>query len=337
MANKDTYPSYFDFVKKVNSGKLEPVYFVLADDSYFLNKASNLLREKLTGSKLNNENFFVRYGDETSLNELSNLSNNFSSLFVQKKLIVIKKCEKYGRKLDELLEFTKTADSDTTMILAFDKEYVTEKKLNQVIQFYDFSYLSDKEYYDWLKTEFNNQGCNIDDETLDMFSDYVPRYFDLAVNEIQKVADYLFDSKEKTVTKEVILKLSGYESEYTPIELMACIVKKDSKNALKVLDYLLNKESLNEVFLLTVITNLYLDLMAVKNVKIESLQNRDFYSNFRIWGDRINFVKKYHGYTKGLNFKYIFEKLLETDQKLKTSMLDPKVLFFSLIEEITTN
>jgi DNA polymerase III subunit delta len=337
LPNKDTYPSYFDFEKKVKTGKLEPVYFVLADDSYFLNKASELLREKLTGSKLNNENYFLRYADETSLDELLDLSNNFSSLFVQKKLIVLRKCEKFGRKIDELIEYTKKTDSDTTMIIAFDKEYVSDKKLDRILNFYDFSALSDKEYYDWLRNEFTILGCEIDEDTLYMFSDYVPRYFDLAVNEIKKVSDYLLDSKDKKVTKEVILKLSGYESEYTPLELMAFVVKKDCTNALKVLDYLLNKESLNEVFLLTVITNLYMDLMAVRNERILNMQNKEFYLNFKIWGEKINFVKTHHDYAKNLDFKYIFGKLLETDQKLKTSMLDPKVLFFSLIEEITSN
>lgn len=337
MPNKEKYLNYFDFEHSIKSGKIEPVYFVLSHDSYFLSKAGELLKEKFTGSKINNENYFLKYADDTTVEEILNLSGNFSSLFAQKKIIIVKKCEKYGKKIDVLLDYLKNPDLDTTLILAFDKEYAVEKKLDKTLKFFDFSFLPDKEYFKWLKSEFDSYRCSIDEKTINMFSDYIPRNFDIVVNEIKKVADYLLDSEEKVVTKEVILKLSGYEAEFTPIELMGSILSKNSEKSLIILDYLLNKELLNEVFLLSVMTNLFMDLMAVKNDNIQSMQNREFYLNYKIWGDRIVFVKKYQTYAKTLNFEQIFSKFIETDQKLKTSMIDPKVLFYSLIQDITSN
>lgn len=335
MLNKDKYSTYFDFEHRIRSGNIDPVYFILAEDTYFLNKACDLLKEKLTGSKLNNENYFIKYADETSIEEILNLSSNFSSLFAQKKIIIVKKCEKF-KKFDDFLSYCKNPDFDTTLLLAFNKDYVNEKKLYNTFDFYDFTNLPDNEYFEWLKSEFKNYGCIIDEETLEMFSDYVPRVFDLVVNEIKKVSDYLGNLDEKKVTKEIIRKLSGYETEYTPIELIGYLVTGDCRNALKVIDYLLYKESTNEVYLLTIMTNLFLDLMAIKGESIQYMQNREFYLNYKIWGDRINFVKKHQNDAKNLNFNKIFEKLIETDQKLKTSMIDPKVLLISLIQELTS-
>jgi DNA polymerase-3 subunit delta len=337
LQNKDKYPTYLDFEKKIKSGKVDPVYFVLAVDSFFLNKAGILLKEKLTGSASNNENFFIKYADDTPLDEIFDLTSNFSSLFSQKKIIIVKKCEKYSRKIDDVVNYCKNPDPDTVLILSFDRDYVEEKKLNKILFFYDFTSLSDDEYINWLRLEFNGFGCSINDDVLLMFSDYVPRIFDLVENEIRKVSDFLQDRKEKIVTKEVILKLSGYEAEFTHLELMTYILTNDTKNALNVLDYLLNKESLNEIFILNILINMFSDLIAVKKENILNMQNREFYASFKIWGDRINFVKKFQNRAKTLNFERIFKKLIETDQKLKTSMLDPKVLLFSLVQEIASN
>jgi DNA polymerase III delta subunit len=76
--------------------------------------------------------------------------------------------------------------------------------------------------------------------------------------------------------------------------------------------------------------------MATMNENIQILQNRAFYMNYKIWGERINFVKNHQNFAKKLNFEQIFSKLIETDSKIKSSMIDPKVLLISLVQEISS-
>src|SRR5438045_7502248 len=112
-------PSFSDFQKEVISGKVRNVYFIETSDSYFISKAGELLREKIFGSKDTKENFFLKYADETPVNEIIELCNNFSSLFSSNKIIILKRCEKYSRKLDALLDFTQKPNRDTTLLLVF--------------------------------------------------------------------------------------------------------------------------------------------------------------------------------------------------------------------------
>ena len=98
---------FSDFEKEINSGKVRKIYYIEASDSYFISKAGELLREKLFGSKDTKENFFLKYADETPVDEVLELCNNFSSLFSANKIIILKRCEKYSRKLDSLLEYAK--------------------------------------------------------------------------------------------------------------------------------------------------------------------------------------------------------------------------------------
>jgi len=51
---------------------------------------------------------------------------------------LVKRSEKLAKKLDDLVEYSAKPDTDTTLLLAFDRDYVREKKLAKEINFYDF-------------------------------------------------------------------------------------------------------------------------------------------------------------------------------------------------------
>jgi DNA polymerase III delta subunit len=329
--------TYLDFEKQVGSGKIQPVYYVVSSDNYFLRKAGELLREKITGSKENKENFFLKYADEISVSEIIDLCNNFSSLFSANKIVIVKQCEKFGKKIDEIIQYAQNPDKDTTLLLAFDKEYVLEKKLDKEFSFYDFAYLPDEQYFEWVKSIFDSKGCIIASSELNLFVESVPRIFELVENEISKIANYCEETSangEKKVTKDIIYKLIGYDTTYSPGELMASILEKDSRKSLEILDNMVDKGGINEIYLLNLITSYYMDLMSAKTRGFDSAGMNEIYGRFRIWGDRIGFVKSYKNRIKDEDLGIIFDKILKTDQQLKTTMLDSKVLLTSLVEEL---
>ncbi|MBZ0202051.1 MAG: DNA polymerase III subunit delta [Ignavibacteria bacterium] len=326
--------TFLDFQTEVNAGKVGNVYFVAASDGYFVQKASELLREKLFGSSESRDNFFLRYADDTLLNELFDLCSNFASLFSSQKIIILKKCEKYSRKLSELREFVKKPEADTYLMLVFDKEYILEKKLDKEIDFYDFSELPQRTLYEWVRKEFENRHMQIKNDALELLITSVPSSFDLLISEIEKISNYDFSASEPVITKELILQFTGYDKEYSPDELIYSIVKKDRKKAYTIIDNLLNSKGLNEIYLLSIISNYYMDLISFKSKGLDAMDTRLLYQKYRLWGDRVKFAKNYHKLINIQSLEQSFEKILNTDKKLKTSMLDSKILMTSLVEEL---
>ena len=325
--------TFLDFEKELNSGKAANVYYILASDNYFINRASVLLREKLFGNLYSNENYFLKYADDTTIEEIIDLNNNFPSLFSASKLIVLKRCERYSRKLDDLFEFAKKSDQDTFMLLCFDKEYIKDRKVNKDVEFYDFTELHEKHLREWIRSEFSDYGKNITDEALDYLESNSTISFDQLHNEIDKICSYDPDSKEE-ITKNLILKLTGYEDEYSPNDLMISIIRNDSIKAVQILDSLLNKTGINEIYLISIISNYYFDLFSFKSRKFQTADNYTLYREYKIWGERINFAKDYRNILKIKDMEKAISLLLDTDKKLKTSMIDSKILLTSLIEEL---
>ncbi len=326
--------TYLDFQNEVKAGKVRNVYFVMASDNYFVGKSSEILREKLFGSKNNKDNFFLRYGDEDSAEEILDLCNNFSSLFSSSKVIVVKRSEKLAKKLDELVEYSSKPDKDTTLMLCFDKDYVIDKKLNKELSFYDFTELPVKAYAEWIKSEFESRNSEIDNDALEMFLTLVPEGFDLVVTEIEKLCTYIIGNESNRISKQIVEKLVGYETEYSPEQLMSAIIGKKGNKSLEILDFLLNKGGINEIFLLSILTNYYFDLISFKTKGFSKGDNYSFYGKYKMWGDRLKFAKTFHNLLNEKQLKYSLLRILETDQKLKTSMLDSKTLMASLIEDL---
>lgn len=330
-------PYYTDFAKKVTAGKFDPVYFVLASDSYFVNKAGELLKEKIFGSSKSNENYFQKYGDEADAEEIIDLCRNFSSLFTTHKIVIVKRCEKLWKKIDELKEYSKNPDPDTTLLLAFDKEYLLEKKADKELKFYDFSDLPDEQFRQWIKDLVKQNSCSIEESAIDELINSVPRYFDLISTEISKICNY-FDLNEpepRVITSSVILKFTGYDAEYSPYDLMTAIIKNDHKRALDILNNLLNVSRINEVYLLSIISGYYMDMLA-SGKNFDRASRNEYYIKYKFWGDKLKFIQENYKDIKNRDFSAAFSKIMDTDVKLKTSMIEPAVLLTSLVQELAS-
>lgn len=327
--------TFLDFEKEVLAGKTKNVYFALVADNYFVTKAAELLREKFFGSKESRDNFFLKYADEISLQELIDLTSNFPSLFSSTKIIVLKKTEKYSRKIEELFEFLKNPSADTIILLCFDKDYILEKKLHKEFEFYDFTELPEDAMNQWVQKEFSKYGKKIDGAALEYLIMNIPSSFDLLSKEIEKISCYDPDSND-IIDKKLILKFIGYESELTPNDLMRAIIRNDSVKAVQILDNLINTAGINEIYLVSIISNYYFDLLSFKSGKFKGTDNYSLYGKYKMWGERLGFAKEYCNLLKLSDLERAIGMILELDTKLKTSMLDSKVLLTSLVEELSS-
>jgi DNA polymerase III delta subunit len=327
----NSFLTYLDFEKKVQAAKIEQVYYILASESYFVNKAGELLKEKIFGKGNSYENYFLKYGDENNADEIINLCSNFSSLFSSQKVVLVKKCEKIGRNLKELLEYCKKPDPDTTLLLAFDKEYALEKKLHKELKFYDFTDLPDIEFRDWIKQRVIEYGCQIEENEL---LNSLPRSFEIINSEIAKISNYFTsDDRKKVITAPIVLKFTGYDSEYMPYDLISAIIRNDSVKALEILNNLLNVSKVNEVYLLSIINGAYMDMLAAGQ-DFEKANKNEYFTKYKLWADKLFFIQSHYKYIKNKDFSSAFQKIIDTDLKLKTSMMEPSVLLTSLVQEL---
>ncbi|MCC6865045.1 MAG: DNA polymerase III subunit delta [Ignavibacteria bacterium] len=326
--------TFLDFEREVSGGKIRNVYYISAADNYFIQKAGKILREKLFKSNVANENFFLKYADETPMQELFDLTQSGASLFASNKLIIVKRCEKYSRKLTEFLKQSKIPQDDTYILYVFDTSFVNEKKLykNNELELFDFSELPQKQLYDWVKNEFKIREIEINNDALELFISYLPLSFDIMITEIEKISNYDFGNSHRLLTSDLILHFVGYDKGYSPNELVIAIFSRDKAKAFNILNNLLNSKGLNELYLLAFISNFYFDMLIFKTQGTSKLDSGTLYNKYKLWGDSLKIIKNYHNSFNISSLESSINNILDTDKNMKLSMNNPKILMTSLVE-----
>ncbi len=333
MSNKQVY-TYFDTEKELTSGKIRKVYLISAFDDFladiFIKKIAALRFYKA------NENIFYRYADDVSFNDVAELCFNYTSFFAQEKLVIVKRCEKFSKELERIKDYIAKPDPDTILLLIFDKNFINEKKLYKDFEVADFSAYSQDELSVLLRNEFETRGMKIDNASLDLFISILPENLSIALNEIEKIYSFLIYNPDKVVNSEVILKLAGYEPELTPFELIKAILIKDRCKALTISDHLIDKSGFNEINLLYSLFNYYTDLLCFKSKNFDKYNRNVAYTKYRIWGaDRWEIGKSFANQIEVSEIEFAVDRIMQSDRRLKSSMLDSKVILTSLIEELS--
>lgn len=186
----------------------------------------------------------------------------------------------------------------------------------------------------WIRSQFEGFGCKIENEAIDLLVATLPQNFDLISSEIEKICTFEFDTQEKLVTKDIVNKAIGYDSQFTPEDLLTAIVQHDGSRSMAILENLLYGESINEIYLLSIISNYFMDLLSFKTKGVASMESGILAGKYKIWGERQRFARKYHNLIQENKLRYSLLRILETDQKLKSSMLDSKALMVSLVKDL---
>jgi DNA polymerase-3 subunit delta len=322
--------TFADFKKEVLAGRVEPVYIVSLYDNYLLDEAGKLLRVTVFGSEDQRDNYFVRYGDEVKYDELLELCSDLPSLFSVKKIVVVKRAEKFGRNLSRLIAYKESPSEDTILLLGLDADYVNSNRLYKEQDVYDFCSLGDSDTSSWIREQFEKHGCSISEKEISLFRSSVLSGLAVMEQEIYKIASYAGNGG--IVTGELILMSSGLERSFTPDDLMRAVVEKDAHGAIDILDHLLNKSAINEVYLLSLIMACFSDLLIIKSVRRGSYA--DLYKKYRLWKNRIEFAERYGGRIQLGQIRRIFELLVTADRQLKTTMIEPRTVVTALVENL---
>jgi len=194
----------------------------------------------------------------------------------------------------------------------------------------EFDLLTAAEAYRWAETEIKKRGGKIQAPALKLLADLVGNDLWQMNSEIDKL---LALSRNETVSIEMVENLVKNRLEEDIFKLTDALGQKDKKLALKLIaDQLKSKTSPTE--LLAKMTWQFRNLLIVKNF-VE--KNGAGYSSERLTfqlGLHPFVVKKTLSQVKNYNLdqlKRTYQNLLKIDYKIKTSSIDPEVLFDLLI------
>jgi len=263
-----------------------------------------------------------------------------SSMFKEKKFIVLRNAFSNKDFKKKFLDLSKDFVESENIILFYEKDEVSEKDslflfLKENAKLQDFKPLSTGALDNWLKKELGKYNVEIEEKAKSLLLDYVGNDLWQLSNELKKLALYKSKCQNVKISKEDVESLVKAKIETDIFKTIDLIAKRDKRKALSLLHKHLEKGD-SPLYLLSMISFQFRNLLMIKERSQLSpyphpgTMSRDLRLHPFV-------VKK--GLQLARNFslaelKEIYQKIFETDIKIKTGQLEPEMALDLLITEI---
>jgi DNA polymerase-3 subunit delta len=257
-----------------------------------------------------------------------------SSMFREKKLLILKNLFSNQKAENDFLKNLKEISKSKEIILIYEKEIDEKsplaKELKKEAKFQKFELLEGERLKNWVKREFQKYQVKISNEAIEMLINYVGSDLWQMENEIKKLVNFCDKKEIKTKDIELLVKPKIETDIFKTIDAIAA---KNKKRALFLI-----KEHLqvgdSPTYLLAMINFQFRNLLVIRDLIERGKSLTDILRELDL---HPFLIKKIYFLAKKFSLedlKKIYQKIFEVDLNIKTGKIDPETALDLLITEI---
>lgn len=320
MAKKDTN-LYLEILKDVRNKNFKPVYFLMGEESYFIDLITDAIIENALTDDERDFNQTIMYGaDIDNYGTVVNAAKRYP-MMAPRQLVVVKEAQQVAN--IELLSFYLKQPLESTILVINHKHGVVKgKKLLSEIEQVGVLYESKKLYDNQLPAFINNyvaaSGRTIENKAMQMIADYIGSDLNRLTSELDKLRISMGEAKTR-ITPEDVERNIGVSKDFNNFELLNAIVTRNVFKANQIVNYF-ERNPKNNPFIVTIsvlfgfFSNLMLAFFAadkseqglMQELKLRStFQSRDYITAMRNYNafkciDIIALLRQYDARSKGI-------------------------------------
>lgn len=320
MAKKDTN-QYLEILRDVRSGVFKPVYFLMGEESYFIDLITEaIIKHALTDDE-RDFNQTIMYGaDVPNYGVVVNAAKRYP-MMAQRQLVVVKEAQQIPN-IEMLSYYLKQPLSSTVLVINHKHGTVKGKKLLSEIEQVGVVYESKKLYDSQLPAFINNyvadMGCTIEMKAMQMLADFIGSDLNRLSSELDKLRISMGENN-KRITPDDVERNVGVSKDFNNFELLNAIVARNALKANQIVNYFERNPKSNP-FIVTIsvlfvfFSNLLIAYFAtdkseqglMQELRLRStFQARDYVTAMRNYNafkciDVISLLRQYDARSKGI-------------------------------------
>ncbi len=259
-----------------------------------------------------------------------------SSLFKEKKLVVLKEVFKNLFFKENFLKNDKIFSKSENIILFYEKDKIDPKNdlfkfLKKEAKCQEFELLDGAKLKNWIKKEFEKYKTEVDPKAIETLVFYIGNDLWQMANEVKKLVN--FKNGKKVAFDDLRLLVKPKKIELDIFKTIDALSQKNKKTAIFLIHKHLENGD-NPFYLLSMITYQFRNLLIVKNLIEKRLPYYDYQKITKL----SSFViKKSYEQSQRFSFaeiKKIYQKIFKADLDIKTGKIEPEAALDLLIAEI---
>jgi DNA polymerase-3 subunit delta len=331
--------TYAEFQQAVRAQRFAPIYLLYGEEDFLIDEGVQAITEHALDPGMKSFNLEVMDGSKVDAKDVVAHASSFP-MMGPRRVVIVREFEKLvgGESAGEIVTAYINRPLESTCLVLTSLEPDFRRKpftdLKKRATLVDCKPLRDQYVPGWVADRIKRLGKEADLDACRLIQAYVGNSLRSLKNEIDKL--FIFVGERPQITPEDVATVVGASKGYTIFELQDSIGRKDSKEAVKILERMLTLGQSPQL-IIVMLTRFFNQLWKLSDLKLRQLPDSEI---AREIGIPPYFVKQYLDFRANFTTEQIeqnFKALLEADSVLKTTMRDAHlvldILVISLINQ----
>lgn len=320
MAEKKTAATYDTIMKALKERQYAPVYVLMGEESYYIDKISNYIAETVLQPEERDFNQTIVFGADVTGAQVSDMAKGYP-MMAQHRVVIVKEAQAM-KGTDALEKYLDHPVTSTILVIChkngtIDRRKKFMAKAEAVGIVFESKKMRDFELPGFIQSYLVAKGATIDRKAASMVAEHIGADLNRLASELDKVLISLPES-DRRVTPDIVEQQIGVSKEFNAFELRNALINRDVFKANQIVNYFDKNPKSGSLFaFLPVLFNFYQNLMVAQYAPNKTNENElaRFMELKSAWGAR-DYVTGVRNYTP-LKTLQIISKIREIDAKSK--------------------
>lgn len=226
-------------ISKINNKVYSPVYFLMGEETYYIDLISDLLEHKVLSEEEKSFNQTILYGKDTTAEEIISVCKRFP-MMSKFQLVIIKEAQDLSSKIDGLINYLLNPMHSTVLVINYKyKTLDKRKKIYKAIQKFGLILNSKKPYENqvstWILNKLKEDNYTIDLKANQMLVEFLGGDLKMINNQLNKLK--LLKPENNYIDPKLIEKNIGISKDFNIFELRNAIGSGNLSKALVIGNY----------------------------------------------------------------------------------------------------
>lgn len=325
--------TYAEFQKVLKSNRFAPIYLFHGEEDFLIDECVKAVIQKTLAPDLQGFNLDIVYGSKVEVKDVLAHASSFP-MMSDRRIVVVREFEKLVTTdtAKELMAGYIDRPLESTCLLLISLEPDFRRKpftdLKKKAELVECKPLYDNQVPGWISERVGQFGKKIDPEAARLLQAYVGNSLRALQNETDKL--FIFVGDKNKIAPEDISAVVGATKGFTIFELQNAIGRKDTKEAVMILEKMLEAGQSSQM-IIVMLARFFTQLWKLTDQKLRRLPEKEIGSEL---GVHPFFLKQMLEFSRNFTADHIehnFHALLEADTVLKSTSRDPHLVLDLLI------
>lgn len=321
MAEKKKAISYESVMKDLKTRQFAPVYVLMGDEPYYIDKICDYLTENVLAPEERDFNQTVLFGADTTAAQVADQCKGYP-MMAEHRVVVVKEAQNL-KNLEPLEKYLEKPVPTTVLVFCHKNGSIDRRKkfvprAEKVGVVFESKKLYDRQLPGFVETYLKVRKATVEPKAVQMIADHVGADLHRLTSELDKLLISLPEEGDRRVTPELVERKIGVSKDFNAFELRNAIVQRDVFKANQIVKYFdSNPKSGSLYAMLPMLFGFFQNLMVAYYAPNKQNENElaKFLDLRNAWGVH-DYVVGMRNYS-GVKVMAIIDKFKEIDAKSK--------------------